>query len=256
VCWLAYPGTTGLSAIDYRVTDPYLDPPESDVDAYAERPLRLPETFWCYDPLTSETVGPLSARQRGHVGFGSLNNVLKVSDASVALWTQVLRRVEHSTITLLAPDGDARERTLDRFEAEGIERGRVRFVEYQSRQLYLSTYRSIDIALDTVPYNGHTTSLDALWMGVPVITLVGATVVGRAGLCHAMNLGLPELIARTPEQFVSIAVGLAEDIDRLSSLRAGLRARMERSPLMDGARFTRNMEAAYRGVWRRWCGGG
>jgi predicted O-linked N-acetylglucosamine transferase (SPINDLY family) len=129
-------------------------------------------------------------------------------------------------------------------------------VEYQSRQLYLSTYRSIDIALDTVPYNGHTTSLDALWMGVPVITLVGATVVGRAGLCHAMNLGLPELIARTPEQFVSIAVGLAEDIGRLSSLRAGLRARMERSPLMDGARFTRNMEAAYRGVWRRWCSGG
>jgi len=251
VCWLAYPGTTGLSAIDYRVTDPYLDPPDSDVDAYAERPLRLPETFWCYDPLTSEAVGPLAARQRGHVGFGSLNNVLKVSDASIALWAQVLRRVEHSTITLLAPVGDAREKTLDHFEAQGIERGRVRFVEYQSRQLYLATYRSIDIGLDTVPYNGHTTSLDALWMGVPLVTLVGSTVVGRAGLCHAMNLGLPELVARTPEQFVSIAAGLAEDIDRLSSLRAGLRARMERSPLMDGARFARNMEAAYRSVWRR-----
>jgi predicted O-linked N-acetylglucosamine transferase (SPINDLY family) len=251
VCWLAYPGTTGLSAIDYRVTDPYLDPPESDVDAYAERPLRLPETFWCYDPLTSEAVGPLPARQRGHVGFGSLNNVLKVSHASIALWAQVLRRVENSTITLLAPVGDARGKTLDHFEEEGIERGRVRLVEYQSRQLYLATYRAIDIGLDTVPYNGHTTSLDALWMGVPVVTLVGSTVVGRAGLCHAMNLGLPELVARTPEQFVSIAAGLAEDIDRLSFLRAGLRARMERSPLMDGARFARNMEAAYRSIWRR-----
>jgi protein O-GlcNAc transferase len=253
VCWLAYPGTTGLSTIDYRVTDPYLDPPETDVDAYAERPLPLPDTFWCYDPLTHESVGPLPLEQRGHLAFGSLNNVLKVSEASIALWAEVLQRVQHSTITLLAPVGDARDRTLGLFGARGIDRGRVRFVEYQSRQLYLATYRSIDIGLDTVPYNGHTTSLDALWMGVPVITLVGSTVVGRAGLCHAMNLGLPELVARAPEEFVRIAAGLAEDKSRLSSLRAGLRARMERSPLMDGARFTRNMEAAYRSVWRRWC---
>jgi predicted O-linked N-acetylglucosamine transferase (SPINDLY family) len=256
VSWLAYPGTTGILAIDYRVTDPYLDPQEGDVGPYAERLLRLPDTFWCYDPLAVEAVGPSPAPQRGHVAFGSLNNVLKVSEASIGLWTQVLRRVENSTLTLLAPAGDARDRTLALFEERGIERGRVRLLEYQSRQLYLATYRSIDIGLDTVPYNGHTTSLDALWMGVPVVTLVGATVVGRAGLCHAMNLGLPELVARTPEQFVSIAAGLAEDLDRLGSLRAGLRARMERSPLMDGARFTKSMEAAYRSVWRRWCGGG
>lgn len=256
VCWLAYPGTTGISAIDYRVTDPYLDPPDGDVEAYAERLLRLPDTFWCYDPLAAETVGPSPARHHGHVTFGSLNNVLKVSEASIALWANVLRRVERSTITLLAPAGDARDRTLGLFEERGIEKDRVQFVEYQSHQLYLATYRSIDIGLDTVPYNGHTTSLDALWMGVPVVTLVGSTVVGRAGLCHAMNLGLPELVARTPEQFVSIAVGLAGDLVRLTSLRAGLRARMERSPLMDGARFTKNMEAAYRSIWRRWCDGG
>ena len=128
------------------------------------------------------------------------------------------------------------------------------FVDYRPRQPYLATYRSIDVCLDTFPYNGHTTSLDAFWMGVPVVTLVGSTVVGRAGLCQAMNLGLPELVARSPDEYVHIAVKLAEDRRRLSDLRAGLRARMEASPLMDAPRFARNLEAAYRGAWRRWCG--
>jgi predicted O-linked N-acetylglucosamine transferase (SPINDLY family) len=255
VCWLAYPGTTGLAAMDYRVTDPYLDPPEGDPSAYAEQPLRLPDTFWCYHPLTTEeTVSDLPARLRGHVMFGSLNNFLKVSEAAIALWAQVLRKVDASRLTLLAPVGDARERTLDSFEAHGVERGRVEFVEYRTRQPYLATYRSIDICLDTLPYNGHTTSLDAFWMGVPVVTLVGSTVVGRAGLCQAMNLGLPGLVAHSPDEYVKIAVGLSKDLDRLSELRAGLRARMEASPLMDGPRFAKNLEAAYRSIWRRWCG--
>ncbi len=252
VSWLAYPGTTGLSAIDYRVTDPHLDPPE-DVGVSSEQPLRLPDSFWCYDPLASETVGPLPAKQRGHVAFGSLNNLLKVSEPCVALWARVLRRVAGSTMTLLAPAGDARERLLGLFEAEGIERGRLEFVEYQARDAYLATYRRIDIGLDTIPYNGHTTSLDALWMGVPVVTLVGSTIVGRAGLCHARNLALPELVASSPEEFVNIAAGLSEDLDRLDDLRAGLRERMLCSPLMDAPRFARNMEAAYRSIWREWC---
>ncbi len=257
ICWLAYPGTTGLAAMDYRVTDPYLDPPGSDDGAYAERSLRLPDTFWCYQPLTDDAkVGPLPALRRGRINFGSLNNLLKVGERSIALWARVLRAVEGSTITLLAPAGDARERTVGSFEAHGIERGRVEFVEVRPRERYLATYDSIDLCLDTVPYNGHTTSLDAFWMGVPVVTLVGSTVVGRAGLCQAMNLGLPELVARSPDEFVSIAVGLAGNRDRLSGLRAGLRARMEASPLMDAPRFARNLEAAYRSVWRRWCEGG
>ncbi len=254
VSWLAYPGTTGLAAMDYRVTDPYLDPPDGDADIYAEPSLRLPDTFWCYHPVTSEeTVSPLPARRRGHVSFGSLNNLLKVSDATIALWARVLGEVPASTLTLLAPVGDARERTLDSFEAHGVDRERVNFVEYRQRQAYLATYRSIDVCLDTVPYNGHTTSLDAFWMGVPVVTLVGSTVVGRAGLCQAMNLGLPELVARSPDEYVNIAAGLSRDLDRLSDLRAGLRARIEGSPLMDAPRFARNLEAAYRTAWRRWC---
>ena len=232
VSWLAYPGTTGLSAIDYRVSDPHLDPsdPHGDASVYSERTLRLPDSFWCYDPLASESVGPLPAKRRGHVAFGSLNNLLKVGEPCVALWARVLRRVAGSTITLLAPAGDARERLLDLFEAHGVERGRVDFVEYQAREAYLATYGRIDIGLDTIPYGGHTTSLDALWMGVPVVTLVGSTVVGRAGLCHARNLELPELVAWSPEEFVNVAAGLAGDLDRLASLRSGLRQRMERSP--------------------------
>ena len=257
ICWLAYPGTTGLSAMDYRVTDPYLDPPGSDDGAYAERSLRLPDTFWCYQPLTDDAkVGPLPALRRGSINFGSLNNLLKVGERSIALWARVLREVDGSTITLLAPVGDARERAVGFFEAHGVPRGRVEFVEVQPRERYLAAYDSIDLCLDTVPYNGHTTSLDAFWMGVPVVTLVGQTVVGRAGLCQAMNLGLPELVARSPDEFVDIAVGLARDRDRLSVLRAGLRSRMEASPLMDAPRFARNLEAAYRNAWRRWCEGG
>jgi protein O-GlcNAc transferase len=257
VSWLAYPGTTGLSAIDHRVSDPHLDPysdpPHGDASVYSERTLRLPDCFWCYDPLASESVGPLPAKRQGHVAFGSLNNLLKVGEPCVALWARVLRRVASSTLTLLAPAGDARERLLDLFEAHGVERGRVDFVEYQAREAYLATYGRIDIGLDTIPYGGHTTSLDALWMGVPVVTLVGSTVVGRAGLCHARNLELPELVAWSPEEFVNVAAGLAGDLDRLASLRSGLRQRMERSPLMDGPRFAKNLEAAYRSLWRAWC---
>jgi protein O-GlcNAc transferase len=247
VCWLAYPGTTGLAAMDYRVTDPYLDP--DDAGPYTERPLVLPETFWCYDPLeVLPAPGSLPARERGRVTFGSLNNVLKVHEGVVDVWARVLRSVPRSTITLLAPVGDARRATLGRFEARGVTPDRVRFVEYQARQAYLETYRGIDVALDTFPYNGHTTSLDALWMGVPVVTLVGPTVVGRAGLSQAMNLGLPELVARDADRFVEVAVGLSADLEHLASLRDELRGRMERSPLMDAARFARNLEAAFVGA--------
>jgi protein O-GlcNAc transferase len=251
VCWLAYPGTTGLTAIDYRVTDPYLDPPETEGHAYAEQPLRLPNTFWCYDPLAvGDAASPLPARQRGHIRFGSLNNFFKVNDAAVSLWARVMREVGTSKITLLVPAGDARNRTADLFEAHGVVRDRLEFVEYQPRLPYLATYRAIDLCLDTFPYNGHTTSLDAFWMGVPVVTLVGSTVVGRAGLSQAMNLGLPELVARTPNEYVKIAVELSNDLDRLGELRAGLRARMQASPLMNGPRFAGNLEAAYRSIWR------
>ena len=254
IAWLAYPGTTGLSTMDYRITDPFLDPPGSDTSCYAEASLRLPETFWCYDPLTSGVeVGPLPARSGGRVTFGCLNKLLKVNDDVIALWSRVLHEEPGSRLVLLAGKGSAVEGTLTRFEAHGIATNRIEFVGRQPRIAYLATYGRIDLCLDTLPCNGHTTSLDAFWMGVPVVTLVGQTAMGRAGLCLAMNLGLPELVARTTDEYVATAVGLARDLDRLEALRAGLRARMQISPLMDAPRFAHNLEGAYRDAWRRWC---
>lgn len=255
ICWLAYPGTTGLEAMDYRLSDPYLDPPEADTGAYSEETIRLPDTFWCYDPLTDvPEVSPLPALANGRITFGSLNHFRKVNAGALRVWARVLLAVPNSRLVLVAPEGGARERVHSLFEEASVSRDRVEFVGRCARLDYLARYREIDIGLDTFPYNGHTTSLDALWMGVPTVTLVGETVVGRAGLCQAMNLGLPELIASTEEAYVDAARSLSSDLGRLSALRQTLRVRLEQSPLMDGARFARNIEAVYREVWRRYCG--
>jgi predicted O-linked N-acetylglucosamine transferase (SPINDLY family) len=156
-------------------------------------------------------------------------------------------------LLLLAPVGEARDRVRAHLERDGIDEGRVEFVDRQSRPRYLRTYHRIDVGLDPVPYNGHTTSLDAAWMGVPTVTIVGRTVVGRAGLSLLRNLGLPELAAESAGEVVTIAANLAGDLRRLAELRAGLRERMARSPLMDGPRFARGVEVAFRQMWRDWC---
>ena len=254
--WLAYPGTTGIDAMDYRLTDPYLDPLEPGVDEwYAEKSLRLPATFWCYDPPENPPpeVGPLPALTNGQVTFGCLNNFCKVNEGVLKLWAQVMAGVVDSRLVILAEMGQHREWTLTVLEGLGVSRQRVRFAAQRPRLEYLKLYQQIDIGLDTLPYNGHTTSLDSYFMGVPVVTLVGKTVVGRAGLSQLTNLGLPELIARTPEEYVRIAAALARDLPRLAALRATLRERMRNSPLMDAPRFARDIERAYREMWRQWC---
>jgi protein O-GlcNAc transferase len=255
VAWLAYPGTSGLSAMDYRLTDAYLDPPGLFDAFYSEESVRLPDCFWCYDPLLDPLpVNGLPARASGVITFGSLNNFCKVNDESLALWARVLRAVPMSRLVLLAPRDPARERLLGKLEAEGVASARVEFAaDRVSRAEYLRLYGGIDVGLDPLPYNGHTTSLDAFWMGVPTLTLVGKTVVGRAGLSLLCNLGLKELAAEAPDEFEAIATRLANDLDRLEQLRSSLRGRMQQSPLMDGPRFARNMEQAYREMWRRWC---
>ena len=254
VCWLAYPGTTGLSTIDYRLTDPYLDPPGLNDHCYSEESIRLPDTFWCYDPLTTgPAVNALPALAKGHVTFGCLNNFCKINPSVLKLWAEVLKAVHRSQLLVLAPQSVCRRQTLDLLQREGVSPDRVTFVAHQPRQQYLSYYHGIDIGLDTVPYNGHTTSLDSFWMGVPVVTLMGPTVVGRAGLSQLMNLGLPELIGSSPEQYVHVATELTRNLSRLSELRATLRDRMQASPLIDAPRFARNIEAAYRKMWKQWC---
>jgi predicted O-linked N-acetylglucosamine transferase (SPINDLY family) len=250
-----YPGTTGLDAIDYRLTDPFLDPPGHGNSLYSEKSIRLAHSFWCYDaaamhPADELPVAPLPALATGRVTFGCLNNFRKVNDRVLRLWSNVLRAVPESRLILLAPRGNARRRVLDRLDFS-----RVEFVDRQDRAAYLKTCDRIDIGLDTFPYNGHATSLDCLWMGVPVVTLIGRTVVGRAGLSQLTNLGLTELIAQTPEQYVQIAVELAKDLPRLAEMRRTLRARMQASPLMDAPGFARDIEAAYRQMWRNWVDG-
>lgn len=252
--WLAYPGTTGAECIDFRLSDPYLDPAGTD-DRYSERTARLPETFWCFDPLlTGLPVSELPASNQGFITFGSLNNFCKTNEGTFMLWARVLRALPTSRLLLLAPPGSARRRTTEFFASEGIVPGRIEFVDFQPREAYLKTYGRIDIALDPVPCHGHTTSLDAWWMGVPVVTLVCDRVVGRAGLSQARNLGLGELCTETPEDFCARAVALASDLGRLARLRAALRERIERSPLMDGRRFARNLEQTLSALFHEHCG--
>jgi predicted O-linked N-acetylglucosamine transferase (SPINDLY family) len=259
VAWLAYPGTTGSNAIDYRLTDPWLDPlgdPGAD-SRYSERSIRLPNTFWCYaSQAENSVVSTLPADQNGWITFGCLNSPQKLNDETFRLWANVLHEVNRSCMILLVAEGDARDEVSRKFEALGIARSRLNFVGYQSREAYLQTYRRIDIALDTFPYNGHTTSLDSFWMGVPVVTKIGKTPHSRAGYSLLMNLGLPELVAGSDDEFVKVAVALADDLPRMRDLRSELRQRMERSPLMDGAKFARDMEAAYRNMWKAWCENG
>jgi predicted O-linked N-acetylglucosamine transferase (SPINDLY family) len=258
VAWLAYPGTTGLSAIDARFTDPYLDPPGAHDDWYSEKSIRLPDTFWCYDPtaLTTNNTplpepGDLPVLKNGSITFGCLNNFCKINNDVLQLWSRVMLATPGSRLLLLAPDGWSRRWAADRLAELGIAAVRVEFVAHQPRYKYLAEYRRVDIGLDTIPYNGHTTSLDSFWMGVPVITRVGVTVVGRAGFSQLSNLQLTELAAWTDDEFVSIAAALAHDTSRLAELRRTLRERMRQSPLMDGPRFARAVEAEYRRLWSK-----
>jgi protein O-GlcNAc transferase len=249
-----YPGSTGLTAIDYRITDPYLEPPELEASGGSEKPLRLTASFWCFDPPGREPpVTELPALARGYVTFGCLNNFCKVNPGVLALWTRVLAAVPGSRLVLLAVPGNHRRQTAEMLARGGISAERLIFHTKCPREDYLRLYNQIDVGLDTFPYNGHTTSLDSFFMGVPVVTLVGQTVVGRAGLSQLTNLGLPELIARTPDEYVRIAAGLASDLPRLAALRSSLRDRMQRSPLMDAPRFARDIEALYRQMWHAWC---
>ncbi|RAR51904.1 putative O-linked N-acetylglucosamine transferase (SPINDLY family) [Paraburkholderia unamae] len=237
VAWLAYPGTTGIGAMDWRLTDPWLDPGVHD-SHYSEQSWRLPHTFWCYDPLDPDVeVNPLPPLTAGSVTFGSLNNPCKLTDASLAMWAGVFERLPAA-------------RLVQRLVRAGIDPARVRFVPFRPREAYLRNYHEIDLALDTLPYNGHATSLDALWMGVPVVTRVGPTVAGPAGLSQLANLGLTDLAAGSDETLMAMAGSLANDLPRLARPRATLRERVAGSPLMDGERFARGMEHAYEGMWR------
>ncbi len=252
VTWLGYPGTTGMSTIDYRLTDPYLDPPGQDDENYSERSLRLPATYWCYEAPSDPATNPLPAESSGFITFGCLNNFCKITAATIQTWCRLLKQLPTSRLVLHAPLGNCRAEMRGTVAATGVDPQRLEFIDRLPMRQYLEQYHRIDIALDLFPFGGGTTSCDAVWMGVPLITLAGRTAVGRTGVSILMNLELPELIAHSQDEYIAIAARFAGDLPRLSHLRSGLRARMQQSPLMDARRFARDFEAALRQMWKSW----
>jgi predicted O-linked N-acetylglucosamine transferase (SPINDLY family) len=248
--YLAYCSTTGVDAIDYRMTDRFLDPPE-EPQLYTETSIQLPQCYWCY---SEPPLGRLPAdRRAGPPTFGCLNNYAKVTDVTLALWARLLRRVPEAQLLLYARTAAHRERVNRALREAGVDDSRATFVGRQPLALYLETYRDIDVALDPHPYGGGTTTCDALWMGVPVVSLIGRTAVSRAGSTLLSNVGLERLVVLSEEQYVERAAELIRDQGSLAELRRQLRHDLESSPIMDAPQFTRGFEAALRTAWRAWC---
>src|SRR6185503_620446 len=215
----------------------------------------LPNCYWCYSaPPLEDSAHPTTQRRAGPPTFGCLNNFAKVTDVTLDLWMRLLRRVPEAGLLIYARSEVHRDRVRRALRAAGMEASRATFVGHQSLADYLATYRLIDVALDPQPYGGGTTSCDALWMGVPVVSLAGRTAVARAGSTLLSNVGLEHLVARSEEQYVEIAAALIRDAAGLAALRRELRERIESSPVMDAPRFARDFEAALRTAWRGWCG--
>jgi protein O-GlcNAc transferase len=258
VTYLGYPGSTGLSEIDYRLTDSLADPPGQTESLHSEKLLRLPVCNWCYgEPDDAPAVEPLPAQAEGSICFGTFNNFAKASSAIMDLWAAILMAIPSSRLIIKSRglgEESVRERINQSFASRGMQADRLEIRGHEPNIVsHLAAYNQVDIALDTFPYHGTATTCEALWMGVPVVSLAGLTHVSRVGVSLLNSVGLPELIAQTPQQYVEIAVGLARDLPRLADLRRNLRPRMQASRLMDAPRFARDVEAAYRQMWRTWC---
>ena len=249
VTYPPYPGTTGVPAMDYRLTDSFVDPPDAK-DFYSEMNVRLPRTFACCDPAVCEELPVDSTAQS--LTFACFNNPAKLNDRTFSLWSGVLQAVAGSRMRILAPVGEARRFISGRLQHFGLTADRVEFVDRQARGSYLSEYQRVDVCLDTLPYNGHATTLDAIGMGVPVVTRVGDSAAGRIGWSLLNNLQLADLAGRDDDEFVRIAAQLINDRPRLAEFRRTLRNRLFESPLMDAKGFARDVEAAYRSMWVRW----
>lgn len=256
VTYLGYPGSTGLTAIDYRLTDALADPPGLTESLHSEQLVRLSECAWCYEPGDTPDPAPRPDRP---ITFGCFNNFAKITEPVLDLWARILKEVPDSMLLLKGlalMQESSRQSVYRHFESLGIERNRLELLGLStSHHEHLALYNRMDIALDTFPYHGTTTTCEALWMGVPVVTLAGQSHASRVGVSLLTNVGLAELVARDTGQYVEIAAGLVGAPSCLADLRGTLRERMRRSPLMDAVQFTRNVEAAYRSVWTDWCGG-
>jgi protein O-GlcNAc transferase len=256
ITYLGYPNSTGLSAMDYRLTDFAADPPGTSEDCYAERLLRLPHSMWCYRPF--DDMPEVQPREAGDaVVFGSMNGCSKLSGEILALWARLLREVPASRLLLAAvPPGSAQQRLRETFTREGIAAERIECAPWLDNAEFWKLHHRIDVALDSYPMNGGTTTCESLWMGVPVVTLKGSTFGSRAGCSLLTAAGFPQWITDSPAEFLQTAAALARDADGRASLRQGMRDALRHSALMDAAGFTRDLEALYREAWRAWCASG
>ncbi len=254
VTYLGYPGSSGLSAMDYRLTDGCADPQGSEAN-YSEELLRLPHSLWCYRPRQDmPEMTPLPALQNGYLTFGSFNNFNKIDVHCLDLWSQLLKSVPDSRLLMVTvPEGEPRQRLLDQFVARGVAADRLAFQGQLSGAEFQRMIQSVDLTLDPVSVNGATTTCESLWVGVPVLTLAGDRFLERAGLSILSAAGLSEFVAATPQQFIDISIRFANEIERLAQIRMSLRAKVAASPLADEAKFTRSLETLYREVWAKWC---
>jgi protein O-GlcNAc transferase len=254
--WLGYLGTTGVTAIDYLIADEWTLP-ESEERNFTEKIWRLPESYVCFTPPAADTqVTTLPASSNGCITFGCFNNLTKINDDVVALWSRVLQAVSDSRLFLKAKqfsDSAIQRAMRDRFAVHGIDPQRLIFSPLVARSEYLTPYQQVDIALDPFPYPGITTTVESLWMGVPVLTLAGKSFIARQGVGLSTNAGLASWIARDHDDYVALAVKHAADLDELALVRKNLRERLANSPIFDNRRFADHFAAAMRDMWNRWC---
>lgn len=255
--WLGYPNTTGMPEVDLRITDAVADPDVPGAPWTAEAQCRLPGGFLAWRPALDPPIPP---RAPGPVRFGSFNHLAKVSPSTLRLWRDVLAAAPGSTLLVkssVLSDPPTAEAFRARAEAAGIDGRRLALAGHVAGEAdHLAAYAGVDVALDTWPYHGTTTTCETLWMGVAVVTLAGRAHVSRVSASILAHAGLADLAAPTPEAYVALAAGLAADAPRRAALREGLRDRLRASPLLDAARLVRELEVAFAGAWSTLLAGG
>jgi protein O-GlcNAc transferase len=256
IAWIGCEGMTGLSAMDYLLADRFTIPEESAIHC-RQRVLRMPDGYVCYEPpADAPAPSALPALRRGQVTLGCFNNPAKIGAHVIEVWARIMRCLPETRLILkyMGMDDAGSVRRFSRaFSVAGIDVERVSLRAQSPYGEHLNDYAEIDIALDPFPFNGGVTTCEAMWMGVPVVTCPGATFASRHSLSYLSNVGLTEMIAGDLNEYVELVVALADDLPRLSQIRATLRERMATSPLCDGPRFAKNLTNLLRQVWQEWA---